>query len=96
MMSSIALNTNSPRLLCHSKDESPSLLRVQVSVGEDEETLILVEFDILLQIIKDLASVKLLDFGVVPYPRGDNTPVLKNLKTLFKLVLAGWIVWVLS
>ena len=47
MVPGITLDTNSPRLLCHSKDECPTILGVQICVGQDQEALILLELDVL-------------------------------------------------
>jgi len=48
VMSCIALNTNSPALLCHSKNKCPSFLGIKVGIGEDQQALILFKGDILL------------------------------------------------
>lgn len=61
VMSRVRLNANTPALLGHSKDERPAVLRVQVCVREHQKALIVAEFDILLEVVKDLASMELFD-----------------------------------
>ena len=48
VVSSIALDTDSPTLFSHSKDKGPPVLRIQVSIGKYQEALIIFEFYILL------------------------------------------------
>ena len=77
-MSRITLNTNSPTLLGHAKHERPALLWVQIGICEHQQALILVEVDILLQIVEDLACVELANLGVRPNSRLDNFLLVEN------------------
>jgi hypothetical protein len=77
MMPSITLNANSPTLFSHPKNESPTLFRVQISVGQNKEALILLEFEVVLEIFKELPSVELLDLSVSSYPRVNDALLFK-------------------
>lgn len=74
MVSRVALDANFPTLLGHSKDEGPTIFGVQIGVRQYEKTLILVQQNILLEVLEDLSSVILLDFGVSANP-GSNNPL---------------------
>ena len=76
-MPSITLNANSPTLFSHPKNESPTLFRVQISVGQNKEALILLEFEVVLEIFKELPSVELLDLSVSSYPRVNDALLFK-------------------
>ena len=69
MVSSVALNTYTPALFRHPKYESPTLFRIQISICEHQQTLILPQFDILFQIIKNLTCMKLLNLCIGTHSR---------------------------
>tara|TARA_B110000285_G_C14848415_1_gene478778 strand:+ start:312 stop:551 length:240 start_codon:yes stop_codon:yes gene_type:complete len=77
MMPSITLNANSPTLFSHPKNESPTLFRVQISVGQNKEALILLEFEVVLEIFKELPCMELLDLSVSSYPRVNDALLFK-------------------
>ena len=64
MVSRVGLDADSPRLLGHTKYERPTILGIEVSVGQHQQALVLLEPQVLLQVFEYLASVILLDFGV--------------------------------
>ena len=86
MMSRVALNANSPTLLRHSKNECPAILWIQVSICQHEQALILLKLNIRFQVVKYLARVELLHFGVGPDTRLHNFLSFQHIKTTFKTV----------
>ena len=48
VVASVALDAYPPALLSHSEDEGPALFWVQVGIREDQEALVLLQFDIIL------------------------------------------------
>ena len=60
MMASVALDTYAPALLRHSKHECPAFFWVEVSIGEDQQALVVAQLDVLFEVIKDLSCVELL------------------------------------
>lgn len=68
MVPSITLNTDSPALLGHSKHKCPPIFRIQVRIGKHKQTLILLQLNISLQIIEDLARVELFHLGIWANP----------------------------
>ena len=67
MMPRIALDTYPPTLFRHSKNKCPAFFRIKVGVRQHQEALVAVQFDVLLQVVEDLASMELFHFGVSPY-----------------------------
>ena len=80
-MSCVRLNTNAPALLGHAEDECPAIFGIQVRIREHQEALIMAKFDILLEIVKDLARMELLDARVRPNPSLNNLLLLKHGQT---------------
>ena len=60
----VTLDADPPALLCHAEHECPTVLWIEVGVGEHEQALILLELHIILKVLKYLPSVELLDAGV--------------------------------
>lgn len=71
VMPRITLNADSPALLGHAKHKSPPFFGVQVSIRKHQQTLMIVQLNIRLQVLKDVASIILLHFGVFAYSRFD-------------------------
>ncbi len=44
----VALNANAPTLLSHAKHKSPTVLRIQVGIGQHKEALVLTQLNVLL------------------------------------------------
>ena len=101
MMSGIALDTNAPTLFGHSKHKCPSIFWVQVSIGKDQKTLILLNGYILFQVFKNLSSMKLLHFRVLADSCGYDTLALEIAQTEIRFVpscstCASWgVIWAL-
>ena len=74
---SVALDTNAKAGLCHSKDECPSILWVQVSVCQHQKQLVFLQLHVLLKVLKERQSMVLLDFGVLPDSRLDSAILLQ-------------------
>lgn len=82
VMAGIALDADAPTLLGHAEHEGPPIFRIQVCIRQHEQTLVLPQLNILLEVFKYLPSVKLLDLGVVPHPRLDNSFLFKDGQAL--------------
>ena len=74
----VTLNANPPALLSHSKHESPPVLRVQVSIREHEEALVILKFNVLFQVIEDMSSVELFHLCVWPHSSADDFLLLED------------------
>ena len=72
MVTRVTLDADPPALLGHSKDESPAILRVEVRISKNQETLVVFQFYVFFQIVKDVTCVKLLHFGIGSDSRADN------------------------
>lgn len=48
MMSRVALDTDSPGLLGHTKDERPTFFGIEVSIRQNQQALVLLELDVFL------------------------------------------------
>lgn len=86
VMPCITLNAYSPTLFGHAKHKGPSILGIQISIGEDEQALILLQLYVSFQIVKDLASMILLHFGIRSYSCLNYLVFLKNCQTLLQTV----------
>ena len=97
MMSCITLDANSPTLLCHSKYKSPPILRIQVSVRQHKQALVLLKLDVRFEIVEDLAGMELFDSCVRANSRLHYFLLLKDieaaLKTVFVLAFAIFILF---
>ena len=78
MVSCIALDADSPALLGHSEHKGPALFGVEISIGQNEQALMLTQFDVLFEVFEDLTSMKLLYLGISSNP-GMNNPLLFKL-----------------
>ena len=86
VMSSITLNADPPRLLCHSKNKCPPVFWIEISVSQHQKTLILLKFYIFLQVIENMTCMELLHMGVRSDSCGHDFFLLKNCQAL----LNGW------
>lgn len=64
VVASVTLNANFPALLRHSKNESPAVLRIEISISKHKEALVVSELNIFLKIVKNMSCVILLDTSV--------------------------------
>ena len=68
VVSGIALYADPPALLGHAKHKGPALFRIQVGVRQHQQTLVLLQANVFLQVVKQLAGVKLPHPGIWPHP----------------------------
>ena len=83
VMSGITLYADPPRLFCHSKNKSPSVFWIKISVSQHQETLILLQFYIFLQVIENMTCMELLHMGVRSDSCGHDFFLLQNCQALF-------------
>ena len=88
-MPRITLNAYSPTLFRHTKNEGPTFFWIQVGVCEHQEALIAVQFDVLLQIVEDLASMILLYLGVGSHSGLYGSFLLENIQTGFYMMFTS-------
>lgn len=79
VVASVTLDADTPALLSHSKDEGPSVFGVQVGIGEHQQTLVLFQLDVVLEVFKDHPRVELLDLSVLSHARGHNSLFFKHV-----------------
>ena len=92
VVSGVALNTDSPALLGHAKDEGPAFLRVQISIRQNQKALILLKTNIFLQVVEQLPSMKLSHSSVRPDPGLYDFLLVKPAKIRLHLLFAGVVV----
>lgn len=86
MVASVALDTNPLALLGHSKYESPPVLGIQVGICQDQQALVLFQDQILFQVLKYHASMKLLDTGIIPDSSVHYTFPFQLREVLFDMI----------
>lgn len=89
MVTSIALDAYTPALLRHAEDEGPASLRVQISVCEHEQTLVLLQLHVVFEIFKDLSCVELLHASVASDSRLHHALPLQLRKVLLDVIVFG-------
>ena len=65
VMPRVALNAYSPTGLGHSKYKRPSLIRIEISICQYKETLVVIKMNVIFQIFTDLSPMKLFHFSVL-------------------------------
>ena len=83
VVSRVTLNANSPALLGHSEDKSPPILRVEIGVGQHQEALVIFQFNVFLKVVKYMACMKLLDFGIWTNSGANYFLLFENGQTRF-------------
>ena len=86
VMSSIALYTNSPRAFGHAKHECPAIFGIQINIGQNQQRLIVLQFNLLFQILQYISCVVLLDVSIMPNSRGHFALLLQLIKVLLDIV----------
>ena len=80
MVSCITLYTNAPTLFGHTKHEGPSILRIEICIGQYKQTLVLLKINVTFQVLKNLPSMELLHFGILSDPGSNNAFPLKIIQ----------------
>lgn len=91
MVSSVALDADAPALLGHSEDESPTVLRVQIGIGQYEEALILLQLHIVFEVLKDLPCMELLHPCVASHPCLYHSSPLQLREVLLDVVVLSFL-----
>lgn len=92
VVSGVALDADSPALFGHAKDEGPAFLWIQISIRQNQKALILLKTNIFLQVVEQLAGMKLSDSSVRPDPRLYDFLLVQPAKIRLHLFLAGVVV----
>lgn len=83
VVSSVALDTDPPALLSHSKNKSPPIFWVEVCIGQHQKTLIIFQLYIFLKIVKDMPCMELFYLSVRSNTSADDLFILKNRQAWF-------------
>ena len=95
MEPSIRLDAHAPAALSHAKYERPTIFGIEVSIGQHQHALVLLELQVLMQVVANLANVILLNFfanaclhNFASFQLGQVSFDMANLRVLILISIA--------
>ena len=79
MVPCVALDADLGYDLSHTKYKVPAISREQISIGQDQQALVLFEVDSLVEVVEYISNMELLD--TLTFPRIHKLLLLKFLQT---------------
>lgn len=80
MVSSITLYTDTPTLFGHTKHKCPPVFRIEISISEYQQTLMLLKVNVCFQVFKNLPCMELLHFSIHSDPGSNSAFPLKIIQ----------------
>ena len=78
VMPRVRLDADAPGLFSHAEHEGPAVFRIEVGIGENQQTLVVAQFDVLLKVIENLPRMELFHSRIRPDTCLNNFLLLKS------------------